>query len=179
MRNKAIVAGRAVTATLFMMSCLLWAQGPPSEPPDDLLDRMAGTWKLEGNVLGAPAHHTVTAEWVLNHQFIRMHEKTAADAPASERRYEAMWFIGYDAISEKYVVHLLDIFGPRYSETLGYGTRDGTAIRLVFEYPDGPFHTTYRWSTSDHSWQWQLEQKGKEGKWAPFADFKLVRTSDP
>jgi hypothetical protein len=33
--------------------------------------------------------------------------------------------------------------GGRFSETLGYGTRDGNAIRFVFEYPDGPFRTTY------------------------------------
>jgi hypothetical protein len=45
--------------------------------------------------------------------------------------------MGYDTTSERYVLHLLDIFGARYSETLGFGTRDGKAIRFVFEYPDG------------------------------------------
>jgi len=152
----------------------LKAQGRPAEWQDDLVDHMTGTWKMTGTVMGAEAHHTVTAEWVLNHQFLRIHEKTSDGAPESERRYEAIWFVGYDATSEKYVIHLLDIFGARYSETLGYGVRDGNAIRLVFEYPDGPFHTTYRWSAQDDSWQWLLEQKDK-GKWSTFADLKLVR----
>jgi len=112
---------------------------------------------------------------VLNHQFLRLHEKTEASAPTSERRYEAIWFLGYDPVSDRYVLHLLDVFGGRFSETLGYGTRDGDSIRFVFEYPDGPFHTTYRWRPETGTWQWLMEQKDKEGKWTNFADLKLAR----
>jgi hypothetical protein len=145
--------------------------------PDDLVDHMTGAWKLQGNIMGRDAHHEVRAEWVLNHQFLSIHEKTDADAPNSEHRYEASWFLGYDPVSERYVLHLLDVFGGRFSETLGYGTRDGNSIRFVFEYPDGPFHTTYRWSAQDNSWQWVMEQKDKVGKWTTFADLKLTRAS--
>jgi hypothetical protein len=56
---------------------------------DPLVDRMAGTWKLEGQVMGREAHHEVRAEWVLSHQFLRIQEKTAAGAPNTERAYEA------------------------------------------------------------------------------------------
>jgi len=152
------------------------AQAPP-EWHDDLVDHMAGVWSLTGQVMGRDTHHDVQAEWVLNHQFLRIHEKTSATAPSSERRYEAIWFLGYDSISERYVLHLMDVFGTRYSETLGYGTRDGNSIRFVFEYPDGPFHTTYRWSPETGSWQWLLEQKDKDGKWTNFAGFRLARAS--
>jgi hypothetical protein len=141
---------------------------------DNLADQITGTWKVEGKVLRRDAHHEVNAEWVLNHQFVRIHEKTTADAPASENRYEAIWFLGYDAISERYVLHLIDIFGGRFSETPGYGTRNGNEIRFVFEYPDGPFHTAFRWSPENNSWQWLLEQKDKDGKWTTFADLRLT-----
>ncbi len=142
---------------------------------DDLIDRMAGSWRLEGRIMGREAHHTVQAEWVLNHQFLRIHEETDAGAPASEHRYEATWFLGYDAVSERYVLHLLDVFGGRYSETLGYGVRDGDAVRFVFEYPDGPFHTTLRWSSEKEAWRWLMEQKDKDGKWTIFGDLRLSR----
>ena len=125
--------------------------------------------------MGREGHHEVQAEWVLHHQFLCIHERTAATAPVSEERYEATWFLGYDMVSERYVLHLFDVFGGRYSETLGYGTREGNAIRFVFEYPDGPFHTTYRWSPEKETWQWFLEQKDKNGKWTTFADLKLTR----
>jgi len=149
----------------------------PAEWRDDLADHMVGTWKLQGPVMGRDAHHEVEAEWVLNHQFLRIHEKTEAGAPGSEQRYEAMWFLGYDSISERYVLHLLDVFGGRFSETLGYGVRDGNAIRFVFEYPDGPFHTVFQWSPEKDTWEWLMTQKDKGGKWSTFADLKLARPS--
>jgi hypothetical protein len=136
---------------------------------------MTSSWKLGGQVMGGEAHHEMVAEWVLNHQFLRIHEKTAADAPRDEHFYEATWFLGYDAVSERYVLHLFDVFGARFSETLGYGTRDGDTLRFVFEYPDGPFHTTFRWSRERDFWEWLMEQKNKEGKWSNFSDLKLTR----
>jgi len=162
---------------LFSLMAALRSDAQTVEWRDDLVDHLTGAWKLEGQVMGRDAHHEVQAEWVLNHQFLRIHEKTDAGAPASEHRYEATWFLGYDPVSERYVLHLLDVFGARFSETLGYGTRDGNAIRFVFEYPDGPFHTTYRWSPEKDTWQWLMEQKNKDGKWTNFADLKLTRLS--
>jgi hypothetical protein len=73
------------------------------------------------------------------------------------------------------VLHLLDVFGGRYSETIGYGVRDGDAVRFVFEYPDGPFHTTFRWNREKDTWQWLMEQKDKDGKWTVFGDLGLAR----
>ena len=112
---------------------------------------------------------------MLNHQFVRIQEKTEAGAPGSEKRHEALWFLGYDAVSERYVLHLLDMFGGRFSATLGYGTREGNAIRFVFEYPDGPFRTTYQWSPEKDTWQWLMMHKDKDGKWTNFGDFKISR----
>jgi hypothetical protein len=83
----------------------------PSGWQDDLVDQLTGDWKLEGQVMGSTGHHDVQAEWVLNHQFLRIHEKTSASAPGGEHPYEATWFLGYDPVSERYVLHLLDVFG--------------------------------------------------------------------
>ncbi len=73
----------------------------------------------------------------------------------------------------------MDVFGGRFSETLGYGTRDGNEIRFVFEYPDGPFHTTFQWNPAQGTWKWLMEQKNKAGQWAPFADLMLTRVEKP
>lgn len=148
------------------------AQVPPPWQ-DDLVDHFAGAWKLVGMVGTNPSHHIVKAEWVFNHQFLEIHEKTAPDAPATESPYDAVWYLGYDDVSERYVMHLMDKFGGRFSETLGYGKRDGNELRFVFEYPDGPFHTLWRWHPDTHSWEWHMEQK-VNGQWKTFGDFKLT-----
>jgi hypothetical protein len=173
--KKIFAASPLITTLLLALTPVGGGAQTSAAWPDDMLNHMAGTWKLEGKVTGHDAHHEVRADWVLNHQFLNIQERTAAGAPTSEHRYEASWFLGYDPISERYVLHLLDVFGGRFSETLGYGTRDGDSIRFVFEYPDGPFHTTYRWFPQNDSWQWLMEQKDKAGKWATFADLKLTR----
>ena len=168
-----------LTLTILVLLPVSSATQAPAEWQDNLVDRMAGTWKLEGQVMGRDAHHEVHIDWVLNHQFLRMQEKTAAGAPSTERPYEALWFLGYDSVSERYVLHLMDVFGARYSETLGYGIREGNEIRFVFEYSDGPFHTTYRWNPEKDTWEWLMKQKDKNGKWTPFADLKLTRVTTP
>jgi hypothetical protein len=67
----------------------------PAEWHDDLVDHLIGTWNLGGQIMGREAHHQVEVGWVLNHQFLRIHERTEAGAPESEKRYEAIWFLVY------------------------------------------------------------------------------------
>jgi hypothetical protein len=65
--------------------------------------------------------------------------------------------------------------GGRFSETLGYGRQAGAAVRLTFEYPDGPFHTTFTWSPADRTWAVLMEDRGPGGVWQEFASYTLRR----
>jgi len=162
-------------ATLGLSARFVYAQEPldgPNRPfKDELLENLVGDWKLTRQIRGQTVQNTVQVEWVLNHQFLRIHMKDTA-TPST---YEAMVFLGYDNASDRYVVHWIDIFGGRFSETLGYGKRDGNAIKFVFEYPDGPFHNTFTWNAAEKSWTFLMEQK-KQGKWTTFATDTLRRS---
>jgi hypothetical protein len=167
---------------LFCFALPAWAQEqvPPLDGPhrtfqDELLSNLAGSWKMSGIIRGQNATHSVDSQWVLNHQFLQIHEKSL-DAPADGRpAYEAMVMVGYDNASERYVAHWTDIYGGRVSETLGYGTRSGDQIEFVFEYPEGPFRTTFRWLADRKQWQWHMRTKNETGKWIDFADLILAR----
>jgi Protein of unknown function (DUF1579) len=143
--------------------------GPNRPFHDELLDNLQGKWKIYGIIMGKPREMELTAEWVLNHQFLFVHEQDAATVEGKQS-YDANIYIGYDNASERYVIHWIDIFGGRFSETLGYGTRSGSSIKFVFEYPDGPFHNTFTWNPETKTWRFLLEQKNAEGKWTVFAD---------
>jgi hypothetical protein len=138
---------------------------------DEFLDNLVGDWKLTRKIRGKTAENSVKAEWTLNHQFLLVHMKDVSTPP----NYEAMVFIGYDNTSERYVAHWIDVFGGRFSETLGYGTRVGNAIKFVFEYPDGPFHNTFTWIPESKHWSFLMEQKDTTGKWKVFAEDTLRR----
>jgi hypothetical protein len=153
--------------------------GPKHIFHDALLDNLAGNWKLAGKIASRSADHTVQAEWVLNHQFLRIHEKDTSAAKDESLPYEAIIMVGYDNTSERYVAHWNDVYGGRFSETLGYGTHVGDEIRLVFEYPDGPFRTTFRWLPDSHKWKWLMQSKTKSGQWTDFADMILSPAPQP
>jgi hypothetical protein len=150
---------------------------------DKLLDELVGKWRVNGEIMGQNIEQYCEADWVLNHQFLRAH---FIDSAARDRKsgsihdgaeYEAMVFIGYDNMSERYVVHWIDIFGGRFSETLGYGnSQDQHTIRFVFEYPTGPLHNTFAWNMIDGTWSIQIKQKNQNGKWTDFADEILRKT---
>jgi hypothetical protein len=138
--------------------------GPNRVFKDDLLDNLVGSWTVTRQIRGTEVKNTCVAEWVLNHQFLRIHMKDVA-VPS---QYEAMVFVGYDNTSERYVAHWLDMYGGRFSETLGYGARDGSSIRFLFEYPDGPFKNTFTWDASTATWTFHGESKTASGQWTTF-----------
>ena len=150
--------------------------GPKHILHDELLENMLGSWRLNGKIAGRQVEHTVDTDWVLNHQFLRLHEKEVATT--DKLPYEAIVMIGYDNACERYAAHWMDIFGGRFSETLGYGKRSDSQIEFVFEYPDGPFHTIFRWDVGSQHWQWLMRQKNEAGQWTDFADATLTRPKE-
>jgi hypothetical protein len=52
---------------------------------------------------------------------------------------------------------------------------NGANIRFVFEYPDGPFHATFRWHSDSHQWIWLMETKNKAGQWTEFVTLTVTR----
>lgn len=143
--------------------------GPGHVLKDELLDKLVGTWNSTGKIVNRAVEYQIKADWTLKHQFLEVHMTDAANPPA----YEARVFIGYDNTSERYVAHWIDAFGGRWSETLGYGTRSGNSVKFVFEYPDGPFHTTFTWVPETGRWKLLMQQKDKSGKWAIFGEQEL------
>ena len=138
---------------------------------DQLLDNLVGDWKITRKFKTRTVESSASAEWVLNHQFLLIRIRDVSSPP----QYEANVYIGYDNTSERYVAHWIDLFGGRFSETLGYGTRSGNIVKFVFEYPDGPFLNTFTWNPDKKSWSFLMQQKDQSGKWTLFAEDTLLR----
>jgi hypothetical protein len=157
---------------LILFGTVLAAQMGPGvqQPPlhSDLLDQLAGPWDLVGAIRGQPVHERADAEWVLGHQFLRIHRKQI-DGPL-----EVVIHIGYDTVSERYVAIRLDSISARGSETIGYGIRDGDKLQFTYEYPSGPFKETWSWDAKERTWQLLVESKVR-GNWTTFSTVSLRR----
>lgn len=154
------------------------AEIPKQVLEDQLLDRMVGQWKLTGTFEGQIVNHAVEAEWVLNHQFLRIHEKDLSAPKGGGVPYEAIVMVGYELRAKRYVAHWLDVFGGG-AATLGYGERADTEIKFEFEYPGQPWLTTFRWKPETKSWQWLMLARTKEGRWEETANMALAPDPKP
>ena len=137
---------------------------------DPLVDHLAGTWVLTGQMDKGPVTHDITAEWVLAHQYLEIHEVSREKNKDGSPVYQAKVFIGWDADKKIYDVVWLDDYGSISTQSLGYAKPNGSSIAFVFQGRDDPgsFHTTFTWHPKDGTWAMDMDQVS-EGKSTIFA----------
>jgi hypothetical protein len=150
------------------------AQQP--SPQVSLLDHMTGNWVLQGKIAGQDAIHDVEADWVLNHEYVRLHEISRQKDAQGQPIYEAIIFIDWNASLGEYTCLFLDSTagGGLSPETFAHAKPNGDEIPLVFTLKNGFFHTTLVYDKSSDTWQWLLDDD-EGGKRTPFARLKLTR----
>jgi hypothetical protein len=170
-----IFVGMCLAAMLASLPHTSARQDEPPDGPkrifkDDLIENLAGDWKLSRKIRGKELTNKLTAQWVLNHQFLELHMVDVADPP----QYEAIVLIGYSYADKRYVAHWCDTYGGKFS-AVGYGKRTGDKIEFEFQYPDGPFFNTFSWDAKAKQWTFRLENSAKDGKRSLFATDTLRR----
>jgi hypothetical protein len=161
-------------AILLTMCGLAVGQQPTFHDP--LLDRFEGSWLLQGTIAGRETKHDVVAEWVLNHQYLQIHEVSHEKKVSGEPVYEAMVFVGWDEANSRYVCAWLDVYGGISQSSLGQAPRSGDEIRFLFNDNDGKpdFHTTFVYDRKADTWAWRMDNEDK-GQLKPYARVQLTR----
>ena len=163
-RARSDVAARAAKADAILDG----RRHPPLADP--WLDRLVGEWTIERTIRGEHVRNAMEARWVLGHQFVQMHMIDVAEPP----QYEAIVLIGRDEESGRYVAHWCDDFGAAFA-AVGRGERVGDAVEFRFEYPTGPFLTTFTWLAGEEGWRFLGEIPAKDGTRRTFADDHVLR----
>lgn len=179
----------------FLSSCIAllalasWATSPsfaqaPSESTDgrfhdDLLDHFVGKWAVNSTVYGRKFTLDRDAEWVMNHQYLRVHEKSHEALPRLNVPFERTFFIGYNRPSKRYVVYELSVHGidnPNDPPGFAYAERSGNELKIVFRNGSEVVGVGRNiWDPASHSWQNEGRQvvAGKEQD--PFLVGKATR----
>jgi hypothetical protein len=145
---------------------------------DDLLDHMVGKWDVSATVHGQKFTLDREAEWVMNHQYLRIYEKSREVIPWLKVPFERTVFIGYNHRSKRYLVYELTVHGgdgPIEPEGFSYGDRTGSELKVVLKGPEIVVHQTFTWEPASESWRFQGRRviEGKEQE--PHVDQKAVR----
>jgi len=161
-----------VAACLTLGAGLAVAQQPTFH--DQLLDKLTGEWLLQGTIMGRQNTHDISAEWVLEHQYVRIHEVSREKNAQGLPDYEAMVFVGWDQPTGDYVCAWFDTYGGMGPATFGRSKRNGDEIHFLFKDKDGVFHTRFVYHQETSSWEWRMDSEEKGGM-KPFARVKLTR----
>jgi hypothetical protein len=159
-----------------LLACVASTTALAQQPTfhDALLDHMVGKWLVEGDVQGKKSTQDVTAEWVIEHQYLKIHEVSHEKKLNGEPEYEATVFIGWNDATAEYSCVWLDVYGSITTESLGHAKKAGDTLPFLFKAHDGDVHTTFAYIAKNDTWTWTLDNE-KNGKLVPFARFTLTR----
>jgi hypothetical protein len=142
----------------------------------EFLDKLIGQWDLSGQMGQTPLRQSVEGRWTLGGLFVELYIKSTLPAPAGQKPYEAVYYIGYNEKNDLYVMHLLDTFGVALPYIWGVGKRAGDSIPFVFEYEGGPFTNLFIRDDARDEWRFELTYL-QDGQIRTFATKRMVRKS--
>jgi hypothetical protein len=141
---------------------------------DDLLNHLVGKWNVTGVVYGTQAKLTFQAEWILNHQFMSVYEKSEGNIPGTNFPFETFLFIGYDNYTRRYIPQLISMYGGTCSQNTTNAYRAGNEFKLVIIGPCVIGVERFTWEPASGSWHIESRElhDGKEGE--PYLDLHAV-----
>ena len=149
----------------FLSGVGLAQQTPPVSSP--LLDRLAGSWVLQGTIAGQTVTHDIDADWVLEHHYLRLHEISREKIDKGEPQYEAFIFIAWSDSPKQYSCAWMDVFGGLSPVSVGVAAVKDSDIPFVF-------NNDFIYDAKTDTWQWRMDNVDK-GAIKPFGRVKMVR----
>lgn len=141
-----------------------------------LMDKIIGTWVMQGTIDDENVTHDVIIDRILNNQYVRIHEIAREKDANGDPAYEAWIHIAWDKHSEEFVVMWLDNTGVTNfaPEGVGHGKPDGDRIPFIWKLADGSgIHNTFAYERASNTWTWSIDNLDKSGKSSPFGRLTL------
>lgn len=158
---------------LFFASAAARAQQPSFQDP--LLDHLAGNWTFQGNFVGEQTTHDLSAQWILNHQYLLIHD-VSRDTEDGHAAFDTKLYVGWDAAAKQYACVWLDNMGGLSPQSVGYATRSGDQILFVFKHPDDETHLTFAYNAGTNSWDVRMDTV-KDGVHDPVVRATLAKAN--
>ena len=170
----------AIAAAVMVCGQASFAAAQPDRQ-EPMLDRLAGRWVLSGKLAGKETTHDISADWTLNHGYLRLHEISREKKPSGEPAYEAIIFIAYNSKTLDYTCLWLDSTSNEglNAEGITHARQSTNSLPFVFRDASGQvsFENTFVYDPASNSWQWIMDNV-EAGKRKPFGRVTLVKRRD-
>jgi hypothetical protein len=195
MKHTAIISAVLGLAALIPISVLAQAPTPEGKTasPDQLDERdratdtpingealeglLVGHWILQGTLGGKQTTHDFDAEWILNREYVQVHEVSRDKKADGSPQYEAIIYVAWNQQRHEYSCLWLDSTEAADFRQLviGYAKPEPNKIPFVFDYHNGEtFHNTFSYDKKTDTWESVLEDH-KDGKVKLFGRVRLTR----
>ena len=140
---------------------------------DLMLERLAGHWRVVGEVQGQAVVYRAEGRFVLRGGFLELSMVDTAD-PST---YEASVFISHSEKNNDYIAHWLDIFGADGARVVGFGHVENGALIIEFPYAEANFRNRYEFAPDGKSFTLKIDSTTDGKTWDDFAyyDFKRAK----
>ncbi len=109
---------------------------------------------------------------MLNHQFLRIHEKSVENVAGTNVPFEALLFIGYDKTGKHYVLHAMSVWGTGRPGEFVYGERTDNEIKFAESRDGRRGHSRFIWQPESATWHYVAGLENAEGEWKASVDLK-------
>jgi hypothetical protein len=169
-----------MTVSAVLVATALALQPAPAAPQPDaqraLLEKMTGHWVLRGTIAKQQTTHDIDAQWVLDKEYIQIHEVSREKDAGGKPQYEAIIYVVWDPKVGEFACLWLDTTGaPVFSDAgVGRAKPAGDSITFRFTDPTGGVNTTFAYDRAKDAWSWSIDND-VNGKITPFARVTLTR----
>jgi len=149
-----------------------------SDPQHDLLDKLTGHWVMRGTIRKQQTTHDIDAQWVLDKEYVQLHEVSREKDAAGKPEYEAIVYFVWDAKLGEYACLWLDTTGLATFPPAGVGHAkpERDRIAFVFKDPDGGgTRNTFSYDRATDEWSSAIDNESPKGVLTPFARLMLIR----
>ena len=146
----------------------------------ELLDRLTGHWVAQGVIGKQQTTHDIDAKWVLDKEYVQIHEISREKDASGKPQYEAILHVVWDPKAGEYACLWLDTTGIANFPPEGVGhakPEPADTIAFVFKDPGGGGDlTTFTYDRAKDAWTWTIDNEARDGKLTPFARLTLTRS---
>ncbi len=145
-------------------------------PEHAFLQQMTGRWVMRGKIGKKETTHDVTAAWVLNKNYIQIHEISREKDDKGRPQYDAIVYVSWDPIKKQFACLWLDTTVTSSFTPIGIGqlSSDGKQVEFQFGDREDGIDTTFAFDAAKHAWAWNIDNL-QRGKSLPFARLVLTK----
>ena len=133
---------------------------------------------MRGTIGKQQTTHDLDAQWVLDKEYVQLHEVSREKDAAGKPQYEAIVYFVWDPKAGEYACLWLDTTGLATFPPAGVGHAkpERDRIAFVFKDPDGGgTRNTFSYDRAKDEWSSAIDNESKDGVLTPFARLKLTR----